>query len=238
MLILLILAAVIPSLILMIWFHKRDANPEPQAVLWKTAGLGVLAAIPVVAVVLFYNNRIEAIESPLWYGLMSAFFSAAIPEEFFKFIVLYFYAARLRDFDEPMDGVVYGVAASLGFATIENILYVTQSGFGVAILRAFTSVPAHALFGAVMGVFVGKARFPGERSRFFLFQALAWPTILHGLYDFPLMANSAAADRQFDGGVSGYLMLLVPAVIFGSSTWVRRKVKKLHSAQMTLKNTG
>lgn len=59
-----------------------------------------------------------------------------------QFAVLYFYCRRLNDFDEPLDGIVYGVTASLGFATLENILYVVDGGFEVALVRAFTQCRA------------------------------------------------------------------------------------------------
>ena len=76
---------------------------------------------------------------------------------------------RNRAFDEPMDGIVYGVVASLGFATLENILFVFNGGMSVAVSRAFTAVPLHAFVGAIMGYYVGQAwRHPEERRRFIL----------------------------------------------------------------------
>ena len=70
------------------------------------------------------------------------------------------------EFDEPMDGVVYGVAVALGFATLENFLFVTRLGLGVAWLRALFAVPAHALFGATMGYYAGRTKFDrGRRAR-------------------------------------------------------------------------
>ncbi len=228
----LIAAAIIPSLILMTWFHRRDRNREPLKVLWGTAGLGVLSVIPVLIVVSTYGKLIHSIEAPWTNGIMTAFFSAAIPEEFFKFLVLFLFAARLRDFDEPMDGVVYGVAASLGFATIENVLYVSQGGWVVAAMRAVSSVPAHALFGAVMGVFVGRSKFQPARRNWYLGQALFWPILLHGLYDAPLLASRAAfavgVGEEFQSG----WLLLVPAVMLASTIWVWRRVAALRAEQL------
>jgi RsiW-degrading membrane proteinase PrsW (M82 family) len=108
---------------------------------------------------------------------------AAIPEECFKFLVLRGYSSRRPSFDEPMDGVVYGAAASLGFATFENIIYVHAGGFWTALVRAFSAVPAHACDGALMGYCVGQARFNPERKRaswLGLFVAI----IFHGFYDY------------------------------------------------------
>lgn len=233
----LIAAAIIPSFILMAWFHRRDRNREPLKVLWGTAGLGVLSVIPVLIVVSTYGKLIHSIEAPWTNGIMTAFFSAAIPEEFFKFLVLVLFAARLRDFDEPMDGVVYGVAASLGFATIENILYVSQGGWVVAVLRAVTSVPAHALFGAVMGVYVGRAKFQPTRRNWYLGQALFWPILLHGLYDAPLLASRAAYARGSAEEFQAGWLLLVPAVMLASTIWVWRRVADLRAEQLQLKES-
>ena len=158
-------SALVPSLLLMWYFHRRDAFPEPQGVLWTTFGLGVVITVPVIAVVLVLDRVAEALTDPFAYGFASAFLGAAIPEELFKLLVLWFYAARHLQFDEPMDGIVYGVAASLGFATLENVLYVAEGGVPVAILRALTAVPGHAFLGAIMGFCVGQARFDEGRRR-------------------------------------------------------------------------
>jgi RsiW-degrading membrane proteinase PrsW (M82 family) len=86
-------------------------------------------------------------------------------------------------------GIVYASFISLGFAGLENILYVTEGGMSVGITRAFTAVPAHALFGVIMGYQFGLARFyPEERARR-LFLALLIPVLLHGIYDFILMSG-------------------------------------------------
>ena len=114
-------SAIVPSFLLAWYFHSRDVYPEPQRVIWATFGLGVLSTIPVLLVDWPINHAIKT-----WFhgaymgGVGDAFLMAAIPEEFFKFMVLYLYAARHEAFDEPMDGIVYGVIASLGFAAHFN----------------------------------------------------------------------------------------------------------------------
>lgn len=229
---LLLIAAVVPSLVLMIWFHRRDAFPEPQAVLWQTAGLGVLSVIPVLIVVSLYASAIDRIANPYWNGTLTAFFSAAVPEEFFKFLVVVLFAAKLRDFDEPMDGVVYGVAASLGFATIENILYVTHGGFGVAVTRALSSVPAHALFGAAMGLHVGRAKFDPAHRASHLAQGLGWAILLHGLYDTPLLVAKAFAAQNRVDEFPALWLLTVPVLIIGVGIWVKRLTANLRQQQL------
>ncbi len=191
---LLALTAILPSLLLIWYFHSRDVYPEPQKVIWTTFALSILSVIPVLMtggpVKLFFT---DSISDPWLSGISTAFLVAAIPEEFFKFIVVFFYASRHKEFDEPMDGIVYGVVGSLGFATLENVLYTMQGGLTIAIARAVTAVPCHAFLGAIMGYYIGQYRFPpdGNKRGFYLFKALFWPMLLHGLYDFPLFVTSS-----------------------------------------------
>lgn len=185
-----IAAAIIPALLLLAYFHARDIYPEPPRVVWTTFFLGVLTIPGVLVFALPLSHQLADIHDPYLYGLVDAFLCAAIPEEAFKFLVLTRYAARHPEFNEPMDGIVYGVAASLGFATLENILYVGSGGMGVAALRGLTAVPGHAFTGAVMGYFVGRARFADGKQDSLWALALVTPILLHGLYDFPLLVIS------------------------------------------------
>ncbi len=136
-----IICAIIPSLLLLWYFYKRDLNPEPREVLIKTFLLGILIVLPVMIFAFPLRLFSPQLNHPMFAGLYCALFYAAVPEEFFKFLVVIRYSARNPAFDEPMDGVVYGATASLGFATLENILYVAQGGWMVAVARAITAVP-------------------------------------------------------------------------------------------------
>ena len=154
------LAAVIPSLLLLSYFYHKDLNPEPRRVLVMTFCLGIFIVVPVLLVALPLMLALQGqVTDPVLVGLVEGFLGAAIPEELFKFLVLVGYCSRHKEFDEPMDGVVYGVVASLGFATMENVLYVFEGGLTVAVARAFTAVPGHAFLGAILGYYVGQAKF-------------------------------------------------------------------------------
>jgi RsiW-degrading membrane proteinase PrsW (M82 family) len=187
-----ITAAVVPSLLLIWYFYRKDRFPEPQRVVLITFLLGVLTIIPagIVEGLVMIRALPELALPPLLAGLSLAG-TAGVSEELFKWLVVIFYCSRHPEFDEPMDGIVYGVIASLGFATLENGLYVWFAPPGtamtVALARAFTAVPCHAFLGAIMGYHVGQARFgPGIWPLHYLL-SLVLPAILHTLYDFPLM---------------------------------------------------
>jgi len=215
-------SAVVPSLLLLWYVYARDKNPEPRGLLLKTFLLGAAICVPVVPVALGLQALGEGMAVGIWgAALVQAFLGAAIPEELFKYLVLRRYVWSKNAFDEPLDGVVYGVTASLGFATLENLLYVGEGGIGVAVLRAVTAVPCHAFTGMVMGAYVGRARFATEpRERTALLAAgLGWAVLLHGAYDAFLMTNTVFAVLAL--GVLGFEI-----------AWGRRLYKALQGEQL------
>jgi RsiW-degrading membrane proteinase PrsW (M82 family) len=115
------------------------------------------------------------------------FVYVALIEEGLKFCVVWFAAYRSPHFNEVMDGIVYGVAASLGFATVENILYVFSGGVGAAIIRAFLSVPSHAAYGGIIGYYLGLAKLsrrqtPNNEEKLMV-KGLLIAVALHGAFD-------------------------------------------------------
>ncbi len=228
-------SAIAPSLLLVWYFHARDAFPEPPRVLWTTFFLGMLIVGPVLLFAWPAYMLAQEIDAALPHGFVAAFFGAAIPEEVFKLLVLWGYSMRRSAFDEPMDGIVYGATASLGFATLENVLYVSGQGGATAIMRAFTAVPGHAFLGAIMGYYVGRARFAGEprERRSLLFKALAIPTLLHGAYDVPLMAANALEQPDSLAAVPVFLLLfLVPVILAVELIWTLRLVRQGRRQQL------
>ena len=120
---------------------------------------------------------------------LNSFAVAALCEELVKYFFLRRTTWRSAAFDFQFDGIVYGVSVSLGFAALENVLYVLQSGMSTALLRAVTSVPGHAIFGVFMGYFYGyakRAEVMGNASeaRDYLALSVLVPLLLHGVYDF------------------------------------------------------
>jgi RsiW-degrading membrane proteinase PrsW (M82 family) len=213
-------SAVVPSLLLLWYIRARDRNPEPRGLVLKTFLLGAVICVPVVPSAIYLQSLGMQLFPLLGEGALNkAFLGAAIPEEVFKFLVLRWYVWRQRAFDEPLDGVVYGATASLGFATLENILYVNEHGLAVAVLRALTAVPGHAFTGVVMGAYLGRARFAEPARRFGLLAAgLGWAILLHGAYDAFL----------FSGSLLAFLALGVLAI---EIVWGHRLYKTLQAEQ-------
>lgn len=183
----LIALALAPIVFLMTYLYVKDEyDREPLQHLIIAFVLGILTAFPVV----YVGGQLRTLlgvgmDSDLWGIAIYAFIVVALTEEGMKYLVLRNYAYRLKEFDEPYDGIMYGATISLGFAAIENVLYVMEGGQDVALLRMFTAVPAHAMFGILMGYFVGRARFLSKGSRQLeRLKGLLVAVVFHGLYDF------------------------------------------------------
>lgn len=179
---------------------------EPLGILIISFILGIVIAVPVVFAELGMQRAfgLQDEDNPLLPTMLLAFVVVAFSEEGFKFLVLRLYAYPRKAFNEPYDGIMYAVAVSMGFAAIENVLYVQGGGIGVGILRMFTAVPAHAVFAHLMGYYMGLAKFaPTQGRRIFLMGlGLFLAVLAHGLYDFFLMYNGAAF------GIFSFVLLL------------------------------
>ena len=182
-----LLITILPSLLIVTFFVMSDRFREPNKEIIKVFVYGIIITIPA-----FYLNtflgEIFASRS-ISESLIRSFLTAAPVEETLKFCVLYFLVYKMKDFNEPIDGIVYGVTVSLGFATLENFYYVyyvsdylDSSSRTFAIVRSFSAIPAHGVFGAVMGYFFMKFCFEKKQSNLFL--CVFVPFLLHGFYNF------------------------------------------------------
>jgi RsiW-degrading membrane proteinase PrsW (M82 family) len=178
-------AGIAPGLALLSYFYLKDEyDSEPISVVLKTFLYGALLVFPIM----FIQHVIET-EHLVKSNFADAFLSSSLLEEFFKWFILFFIIYPYVDFDEPFDGIVYGVAVSLGFATIENIFYLIANGVGNAMVRALLPVSSHALFGVIMGFYMGKAKFTEGSKVKWVILSLLLPFILHGFYDYILLSQ-------------------------------------------------
>ncbi len=229
--------AIVPSWLLVHYFHDRDLYPEPSRVIWATFGFGALITVPVPIVVFPAMILLPQAEGFVPFAVQQAFLYAAIPEEFFKLLVLLGYSLRQREFNEPMDGLVYGVVVALGFAALENALYSVAAGPVVTIVRGLTAVPAHACMGVIMGYYVGRARFEPKRRGALIVTGYLAATVVHGLYDAPLMVINAITTKYGElpeeyASLAGTCMLLGIGVLVASLFVARHLWRKAHQEQL------
>ena len=182
-----LLITILPSLLIVTFFVMSDRFRESNKEILKVFVYGIILVFPAF----YLNSALDAIfaSRSISENLIRSFLTAAPVEEVLKFCVLYSLVYKMKDFNEPVDGIVYGVSVSLGFATLENIYYVyflsdyfDSSARTLAIVRSFSAVPAHGVFGVTMGYFFMKYCFAKKQSNLFL--CILAPFLLHGFYNF------------------------------------------------------
>jgi protease PrsW len=198
-------AAVAPGISLLTYFYLKDRyEAEPIHMVIRVFLLGVLIVLPIMVIqrglLLWWSDQ----------PFLLAFAISAGVEELVKWFVLYHIIYNHTEFDEPYDGIVYAVAISLGFATVENVLYAVfqPATFGTLLVRALLPVSGHALFGVTMGYYLGKAKFAQNKpNRSFLLLSASIPVVEHGVYDW--ITGS---------GITYWVWFIVPLMIY---LWVK-----------------
>ncbi|WP_066632992.1 PrsW family glutamic-type intramembrane protease [Labilibacter marinus] len=187
----LLLISIAPVAIILVYIYYRDKyEKEPISLLLKGLVAGMLIVLPVIVVERAISAGLPYIFSEkIGMAFGNAFLVAGFSEEAFKLLAVYILIWKNPNFNERFDGIVYAVFVSLGFALVENIMYVFSNGLSVGISRAFTAVPAHAMFGIVMGYYLGLAKFIKESRSKYMLLAILVPILFHGIYDFILMVQ-------------------------------------------------
>ena len=226
--------ALAPGIAIACYIYFKDKyNREPIITLLITFLLGACSIIPAILIqraafpVLQRHFNFYAIN----FYVIYAFGIVALSEEGCKFLVLRWYAWTRKAFDEPMDGIVYSVMASMGFATVENVMYVTKGGFTTGIVRMFLSVPAHASFAILMGYYAGIAKFASRFKTATLMAGFLLAAFFHGTFDFFLfLQNNPNVTRYVSTG------LLVAGAIASYSIALRMAFKSIRLHQQLSKD--
>lgn len=189
----LLLLSILPGCLIILYIYWRDRHEsEPIRLLSWCFLFGVLSAYPAIKMEEFGIRDLGIInnaEDPFMTFTFS-FLVVAFSEEFVKYLFLRYYAFPKAVFDEPMDGIVYATMIGMGFATLENMLYVlvrptdAQLALQIGMMRMLTAVPAHAIFAISMGYFVGWAKFADQQRNRYLWLGLSSAIFLHGVYDY------------------------------------------------------
>lgn len=220
----LIWLAVLPAIVIGILIYRADElEHEPVIELIKALLLGVLAVgLTLFLSYLFHvTDILEDFDNLLQVGLYS-FLGISLIEEFSKWICAYLFLRKNKNYNYLFDGIVYTSFVALGFATVENILYTISGGITTGIVRAVTTVPAHAFFGIISGYHLSLAKKEkvesNEHFKLHLFYSLLIPIILHGFYDFCLLTQNFAF-------LMIYLVFVV--VLYAISIYHTKKLQSL-----------
>ena len=217
---------------------KDQYNREPRRHLIISFLLGMLSVLPALGMEVSASSLLS--NFPIFFkstiGIaINAYFFVALPEEICKFLMLLWYAYRKKEFDEPFDGIVYAVMVGMGFATIENISYVSQYGLMTGIMRLFLAIPAHASFAIIMGYFMGKARFSAKKKQFLLFLGVFWAIIFHGSYDFFLFLQESHRTGTDNASLLMFLGALISLI---TGIILSKKAIREHLNISALQNTN
>lgn len=177
--------ALAPGIAITVYIYLKDKHErEPFRLLALSFFYGVLSTIVTLLISLPAQYWMVLREDDVTHQFVNAFFKVAFVEELSKFLFIRFILFPNKHFNEPFDGIVYAVMVGMGFATLENILYVFEYGYTTGILRMFTAVPAHATFAILMGYFLGKAKFSLNKKLYYSLVGLFVATLFHGAYDY------------------------------------------------------
>lgn len=209
--------ALAPGIAIAVYIYLKDKHePEPVSLLFTSFMYGCASTLVTLSISWPLDFVVSFKEDDVLHQFGNAFFKVALIEEFSKFIFIRFILYYNKNFNEPFDGIMYAVMVGMGFATLENVLYVFQYGVATGIVRMFTAVPAHATFAILMGYMLGKAKFTHRHEMLYSLAALGIATIFHGAYDYFLFIS-------FKPGVwIGAFISLIVAVILS------RKAIRLH----------
>ena len=202
--VILISLAILPVIVLAIFIYRKDKfEKEPLRMLAKAFFFGCLSVIPAIlieqALALGFFYMGGEYVSGFVTGIYNGFIVAGCSEELCKLALLALAVWKAPDFNEYFDGIVYATFVALGFAGIENLMYVfRQETFEVSLMtggvRAILSVPGHFLFAVVMGYYFALAKFNPDKRRQNLFKAFFYPMLLHGTFDALLMIPEAMGE--------------------------------------------
>lgn len=188
----LLIASIGPGLLWLWYFYQQDRyEPEPLRMVTKIFLAGIVLVVPAGMLEQIWRAPLEgALQNYHWPTfLLMSFFVISLIEEGLKTFFLIWLAGRNKELNEPADGIIYGITLGLGFASLENLLWASAFGFGVAALRAIVTTLAHAAFTGWMGYYV--AKFKLEENRYSILGSgflLAWAS--HGAYDFLLFLRN------------------------------------------------
>ena len=201
----LLFAALLPAAVLLVKVYRMDqAEKEPPRLLWKLVLFGALSGIAAGAAEVVLGRVLSGFlpSYTLLYQVLENFLVVALVEELCKFAPVRLFAWRHPAFNYRFDAVVYAMFSALGFAALENVLYVMDGGLVTAVSRALLSVPGHAFFALYMGIYLGDAKLAEVRGDaymrgHFMRLAIVVPVLLHGFWDFSLSVGGGLMTALF-----------------------------------------
>jgi RsiW-degrading membrane proteinase PrsW (M82 family) len=215
------LLSVAPCALWLWYFYSRGIYKRPSLrVIALTFLLGSVATLIAIPLNLWGQSLFLNWFGPgLWTRVLVLFLVVGPVEELCKLLAVTAYAYRRHEFDEPLDGVIYSASAALGFAAIENVIYLSQNNPFLVLLRGPLSNPGHALFSSFWGLSLSRAKSaPNLASQRFPLILRGWlmAALLHSVFNVLLLASEH---------ISIILFYVVITALLALFFWVRKQIR-------------
>lgn len=229
-----IILGILPSLIWLFYYLRKDAHPEPKRMVLEVFLWGVFITVPVFFIQIASTNLLDALNiNPTIRDVIYWFLVISFSEEFFKYLVIRWKVINNPNLDEPLDIMLYMVIAALGFAALENTLYLFAPGgqmsftqlisrtLTINLIRFLGAIFLHTLCSAIVGYFLAVSFCSAKRRAMLVVGGIFIATLLHGLYDFSIMT------------LDGYMKFVIPILLIITLAFVvfykLGKLKKMKS---------
>jgi len=224
---------ILPSILWLLFYLRKDARPEPKKMIVKIFFFGALATLPAILLETIFFEGVRLLNLPYLVAFcLNIFLGVALIEEALKFFVIKEGVLNDPEFDEPVDSMIYMIIAALGFAAAENllILFPLQSPvlgeiFEISFLRFLGATFLHALSSAIVGYFIGLSFFDKEKRNKLVFIGLTLAVLLHGFYNFSIIKVEKGLNLLIS-----FTLLIITAVFISSA------FKKLKGLSQTKTN--
>ena len=223
-----IVFGILPSLIWLNFYLRRDVGPEPKLMILKIFCYGMLATIPAI----FLETAIFGEFSKLNFSssvifILNIFLGVALVEESLKFLAVKFGVLKNPEFDEPVDAMIYMITAALGFAAVENVLILLNLKplseiFGVSLFRFLGATFLHTLSSGICGFFIGLSFFNTKGRGRLVSIGLVLAILLHGFYNFYIMKGEGSLKILIP-----FLLLTIAAIFVSFGFKKLRKLAKI-----------
>ncbi len=220
---------ILPSLTWLFYYLRKDLHPEPKRMILKIFFYGALITIPVLFIQIGLSRFLVYgqdygffIQHPLLVQIIRWFFIVALTEELFKYAVVRLSILHSGELDEPLDIMLYMVVGALGFAAVENVLYLFLPNTGLSLdiiitttvtisfIRFIGATFLHTLCAALVGYFLARATLKAHHGKQLVIIGLVLATFLHGLYDFSIIRLSEPFSFLIPVGIlivlTGFMM--------------------------------
>jgi len=229
------------SFIWLMFYLRKDAHPESNKMVLKIFIFGMLTTIPAALAEIGIFERISKVwieNNPYLFIILYQLFAVALTEEFLKYFVVKKAVLKNKEFDEPVDAMIYMIISALGFAALENILALFGMPFinvlFISSLRFIGATFLHALVSGTIGYFLALSIAKTKKRTSFIAAGISISVILHALFNIFIIGIETARIAG-KTPLAVFFGVCVVIILISLSIFVSRGFKKLKKLSSTCK---